>query len=418
MYSISNTLLLRVACIGLVAGLLLCGAPPPAQAVSLQAEPQAEPQAAALQGSGPGESILENEYVRTRARRGLDLLYDMKFSEAERVFAQISRRYPEHPVGPFMEALSTWWQILLDLPNTSHDDAFYDAMDEVIDRADRMLDENPDSQDAAFFKGAALGFRGRLHSNRHHWIRAAYDAKRAMDYVLGLAEKNPRNDDFIFGKGIYDYYAALVRERYTVAKALMAFFPEGDKERGLRELRRTAEQGWFIQTEATYFLLQINYRYEEDFQKSLQNVRWLRERHPNNPFFHNFEGRVYAKWGRWRKAQGIFDTVLARHAAGRSGYNDHQAEIALYYIGRSHLVYDEYRKALGYFVQLERLTADEEEGEESYYRTLGRLRQGMIYDALGQREIARDRYESVLEMEDHAEAHDRAEKFLDEPYGG
>lgn len=374
-----------------------------------QATPSADPS---------GESVLSDSFVRQEGRRGLDLLYDMKFAEAERVFEKIDRRYPNHPIGSFLEALSTWWQILLDLTDTSHDEAFYDQMAEVIDRADKMLDENPDSQDAAFFKSAALGFRGRLRSNRSQWLRSAYDAKRAMDYVFDLAEENPRSADFAFGKGIYDYYAALLPERYPVAKPFMGLFPNGSKERGLGALRRTAEDGWFIQTEANYFLLQINYRYEQDFSRSRERIRWLREEHPDNPFFHNFEGRVYAKWGRWRKAQDIFDTVLARHYAGRTGYNDHMAEIALYYMGRSHLVYDEYRKALNYFVQLERLTSSEEKGEESFFRTLGRLRQGMVYDALGQREAAKQRYRSVLEMADHADAQDRAEKFLEEPYGG
>ena len=418
MHSISNMLTL-------VATLVLLGAGPApgAQAASLQQQQRvAQNASAAEQHADPADpgkaSVLESAFVRKTGRRGLDRLYNMKFAEAERAFTKITRRYPDHPVGPFLEALTTWWRVLLDLTDTSHDEQFYDQMGAVIERADAMLEENPESRDAMFFKSAALGFRGRLRSNRRQWLRSAYDAKRAMDYVFDLAGQNPQNADFAFGKGIYDYYAALIPERYAVAKPFMGLFPEGSKKRGLRALRRTATDGWFIQTEANYFLLQIQYRYEVNFQKSLQRVRWLRREHPNNPFFHNFEGRVYAKWGRWREARDIFDKVLTRHYAGRTGYNDHMAEIALYYMGRSHLIYDEYREALGYFVQLERLTSGEETGEESFYRTLGRLRQGMVYDALGEREAARQRYESVLEMEDHAEAHRRAEKFMEEAYGG
>ena len=59
-------------------------------------------------------------------------------------------------------------------------------MDEVISRADRMLDRDPRNVDAMFFKGAALGFRGRLKSNRGEWFKAAMDGKKAMDYVLAV----------------------------------------------------------------------------------------------------------------------------------------------------------------------------------------------------------------------------------------
>ena len=398
---------------------LLLGAAAPESRAAQQQQRVASAQEQQAQASPSAEaSVLESRFVRKTGRRGLDFLYDMKFAKAERAFAKITERYPGHPVGPFLEALSTWWRILLDLTDTSHDEQFYDQMETVVERADEMLEERPDDQDAIFFKAAALGFQGRLASNRSDWWSAANAARRAWSPVFTLIEQDPQNADFAFGKGIYDYYAALLPEQYAVAKPFMKLFPEGNKERGLKALRRTAEDGWFIQTEAQYFLLQIQYRYEEHFRKSLRRVTWLRREHPDNPFFHNFEARVYAKWGRWRKAQDLFDTVLARHYAGRTGYNEHMAGIALYYLGRSHLVYDEYRKALNYFTDLTRLTGDEEAGEESFYRTLAYLRLGMVYDALGRREAARQRYRRVLDMADHAEAHRRARKFLKKAYEG
>ena len=410
-----SPVLRRLAAV-LVGAALACAAlvlTPPALAAAAQA---AASQQTASQTRPPGGSVLEDPFVREQGKRGLDLLYNMQFAEAEAIFDQISARYPDHPIGPFMSALSTWWQILLDLDDTSHDDAFYDQMDTVLERADRLLDRDPDNVDAAFFKGAAYGFRGRLRSNRGKWFRSALDAKRAMDYVLEVAEEDPSNADFVFGKGIYDYYAAILPERYPLAKPLMVFLPEGNRERGLAELQRTAENGWYIQTEATYFLLQIHYLYEEDFAKSQQYVRWLRREHPNNPYFHNFEGRVYGRWGRWGEARRIFADVLARYEQGQTGYNDAMAEQALYYTARSYMAYGEWRTALNHLVRLDRLAARAND-EDTYYKVLGRLRQGMVYDALGQRVIAKERYRQVLGMEDFASAHERAQKYLDDPYG-
>lgn len=410
---ISNRLPLLAALLAVVAAGVSLGP------VATQAQRVAAHQdASADQAQRGGASVLESDFVRKKGRRGLDFLYNMKFQEAERAFSKISQRHPDHPVGSFLQGLTTWWRVLLDLTDTSHDERFHAQMEEVVERANAMLEENPDDRDATFFKAAALGFQGRLHSNRSEWWGAANAARRALGPVLDLVERNPQNADFAFGKGIYDYYTSLFAKEYPVAEPFMGLFPEGSKKRGLRALRRTASDGWFIQTEANYFLLQIQYRYEENFGKSRQRVEWLRREHPNNPFFHNFEGRVYAKWGRWRKARDIFDTVLARYYGGRTGYNDHMAEIALYYMGRSHLIYDQYRQGLNYFVDLERLTKGEEGGKESFYRTLGRLRQGMVYDALGERAAAKQRYRSVLDMQDHARAHKRARQYLKEAYDG
>jgi tetratricopeptide (TPR) repeat protein len=370
----------------------------------------------AVAATTPDASVLDDTVVRFQAKRGLDLLYDMRFDEARRLFDQIDRRFPEHPIGPFLQALNTWWKILLDLSNTEHDAAFYAAMDEVIARSDRLLAEDSDHFDALFFKGAALGFRGRLRSNRREYLKAATDGKRAMDYVLAVAERAPENHDYVFGKGLYDYYAAVIPDRYPFAKPVMAFFPDGDRERGLRELHRTATRGYYVQTEAVYFLLQIYYLFERNYQKSVEHVTWLRERHPNNAYFHAFEGRVYARWGQWDRAERIFQAVLERYQARRPGYNAGTAEQALYYLARAQMSTDRFDAALGYLIKLEALTARSD--DDSYFKVMGRLRQGMTYDALGQRAVARQRYQEVLRMKEWASSHDRAERYLNRPYRG
>lgn len=359
-------------------------------------------------------SVLDDTMVRFQAKRGLDLLYDMRFDEAERLFNQIDQRFPAHPIGPFLKALNTWWIILLDFSDTSHDAAFYAAMDEVIDRSDKILAKDGDNFDAMFFKGAALGFRGRLRSNRRDYVKAASDGKRAMDYVLAVAQHAPGNHDYIFGKGLYDYYAAVIPDRYPYAKPVMAFLPKGDRARGLEALTRTAEEGYYIQTEAVYFLLQIYYLFERDFEKSKEQVTWLRTEHPSNAYFHAFEGRVYARWGHWSEAERIFGEILEHYKQNKPGYNAAGAEQALYYLARARMARDKHQEALVYLLQLDALAARTR--EDTYFKVWGRLRQGMVYDALGQRNAATTRYREVLEMEDWGDAHEQAKRYLNRAY--
>lgn len=359
-------------------------------------------------------SVLDDPMVRSQAKEGLDLLYDMRFEEAATRFDRIDRRFPNHPIGPFLQALNTWWKILLDFSDTSHDEAFFAAMDEVVDRSDRMLEQDEDNFDAMFFKGAALGFRGRLRSNRRDWFKAATDGKRAMDYVLAVAQADPENDDYVFGKGLYDYYAAVVPDRYPFVKPVMSFFPKGNRERGLAALERTARDGYYIQTEAAYFLLQIYYLFEQDYAKSVEYATWLRERHPGNAYFHTIEGRIYARWGDWEKSAEIFTDVLQRFQEGKPGYEPAVGEQALYYLARSRMVAREWADALGYLLKLEALSA--RLPDDTYFKVMGRLRQGMVYDAMGQRAVAEDRYRQVLDMNDWGNAHEQAERYLHRPY--
>jgi tetratricopeptide (TPR) repeat protein len=361
-------------------------------------------------------SVLEDPAFEAEATRGLDLLYNMKFDEAAPIFDRLAARYPEHPVAPFLQALVPWWQILMDLSDTSHDDAFFDAMDEVIERSDRLLRRDRDNLDAKFFKGAALGFRGRLQSNRRRWLKAALDGKRALDYVLDVAEEDGGdNADFAFGKAIYDYYAAAVPERYSWSKPFVAMFPAGSKSRGLAAMHRTFREGSYLKAESAYFLLQIYYLYERDFGKSKQFIGWLRDEYPDNAFFHAMEGRILSRFGRVDEAERVFQAVMRRYGQGETGYNDAIAEQALYYLGRGQQLRQNHGQALALFYRLEQIAGARE--QDSAFETLGRLRQGMSHDARGERQKALRRYREVLRLEDFAGSHDRARRYIDRPYG-
>lgn len=366
--------------------------------------------------SAPYTSVLDDPLVRTEGRSGLERLYDLDFANAQVHFARITHRYPNHPVGPFLTGLNLWWQILLDLSDRSRDEAFYQLMNAVLRQCEQILRRDPNNLDALFFKSAALGFRGRLRATRSDWFEAALDGKRALDAVMTLARQRPQNPDFRFGKALYDYYAAVIPERYSFVKPVMIFFPSGNREAGLRQLEATAQNGYYIQPEAAYFLAMIYYLFEEDYTRTMKHVRWLREHFPNNGYFHALEGRVYIRWGQWLQGRQTFETILARFQAGHPGYNAAIAEQALYFLALSYMLERRYEAALNYLLKLEALTARRK--EDTYFKVMGRLRQGMAYDALGQRTIAILRYREVLQMKDFGRAHERARQYLKTPYQG
>lgn len=391
-------------CIGLLVWLLL-GLPVPGHAQSIDP----------LEENKTFSSILADSFVREKGEKGLDLLYNMRSEEARALFREIDERYPDHPVGPFLQGLNLWWTIMLDLTDASHDEAFFEQMDEVIARCEELLDENPEHFDAMLFKAAAHGFKARLASNRSDWWKAIRNGRKAIGPAREVAETAPsENGDYVFGKGLYDYYTAIIEEEYPVVKTFTWLIPDGNRTLGLEQLRRTAEDGHYVKTEAIYYLTQIYYLYEDNYREARAYVRQLRERHPDNPYFHNYEGRVYAKWGRWKLARDVFTEVLERRENRQPGYNVHMEEIARYYLGRERLRHQAYEEALHHLSKLERLT--ERDLADNRYRLFCFLYQGMVFDALGRRDHAVQRYRAVLEMDDPVGVHERAERYLEEPY--
>ena len=72
------------------------------------------------------------------------------------------------------------------------------------------------------------------------------------------------------------------------------------------------------------------------------------------------------------------------------------------------------RVALGNLFSLEALTARLD--EDTYFKVMGRLYQGIACDLLGERENAFARYASVLAMRRWASSHSCARRYLANPY--
>jgi len=361
-------------------------------------------------------SILADPEFQAAAKKGLDALYDMDFAVADSVFNELALRYPDHPVSPFLRGLLPWWAMQLEPDDTSQDETFLAAMDEVIDRCDRRLKTHPGDIDSLFFKSGALAFRGRLHSDRRHYLKAARDGKQALGYLRDVLARDPGNDDLYFGIGLFDYLADVVPKRYRILRPFALFFPKGNRQRGLAELDRAMTRGRFASTETAYSLLQIQYIFEQNYPEALKMVRWLRQRHPGNSLFHLYEGRIDERLGWTGEASRVFEEILSLCQKGQTGYTDAIEEQALYVLSRVEMQNNHHSVALAYLERLETLNVKRPVSTE--YRSLARLRRGMALDALGRRAEAVRCYREALAMNGPDFVDDKAKVFLKKPYRG
>ena len=67
---------------------------------------------------------------------GITQIYNIKFPAAEKTFRELIADYPNHPAGRFFLAMIDWWKILLNLGDESHDDIFFQKLEDVIYQCD------------------------------------------------------------------------------------------------------------------------------------------------------------------------------------------------------------------------------------------------------------------------------------------
>ncbi len=349
---------------------------------------------------------------------GIHQIYNIKFQKAESTFRILIADYPDHPAGRFFLAMIDWWKILLDPDSETYDDIFFQKLEDVIYQCDEILKKKPDNIDALFFKGGAIGFRGRLRAFRESWLKAADDGREALPIVEKAASLDPKNVDVQLGFGIYDYYAAVIPEQNPFLKPLMIFFPSGDKERGIKELKNTAENGKYTKYEARYFLMTLYYNYENNPYAADEYAKELTKDFPDNPTFERWEGRISVKKGDYASAFKIFQDVLKKGEMNYTGYNTLSAKReAVYYLGVQYKNIKLLDSAEYYFNQCAQLSKQIEKGkEESGFLINSYLYLGMLNDLQGNRDKAVKYYKELLDMREYGKSHSLAKNYLDIPY--
>ncbi len=348
---------------------------------------------------------------------GIDLIYNLEFEKADRIFSEIRNKDAKSPIGHFFLGMTLWWKIMLDMDNTDYDDEFCNLMEKTIEVCDERLERNSEDIEALFFKCGALGFRGRLRANRESWFKAASDGKDALPIVNKLRKLDKDNYDILFGLGLYNYYAEVIPEKMPAVRPLALLFPKGDRKKGIEQLELASEKSRYARSESLYFLLQIYYVYEKDYVKAVHYARRLYEKYPRNVVFHTFLGRALASGGYWHEAEMIYQDVLQKSRNKAEHYGDRAAREAHFHLGVAMMNNRKISQAMEHFKHAEALSKKIDK-EPSPYQALTMLRLGMIYDLQGDHATAVAHYKKVLQMKDYQNSHQLAKTYIDHPFSG
>ena len=356
-----------------------------------------------------------------RIQYGIDLIYSLEFSRAEAFFDSVMSAEPNNPVGYFFRAMTAWWKVLIDLDDHSYDNAFYQRLDQCIAVCNRRLQIDPNDFDAILFKGGSIGFRGRLRGDRGQYLKAANDGRLSLPLLQHSLSLEPENKDILFGQGIYNYFAAVIPEKFPIVKPLMWFLPNGDKAKGIYQLETVAHAGRYARTEAAYFLAQIYRLFERDHRRAQPYLETLFTRYPQNALFHRYAARIRVETGQLNTAVPLYTDYIQRHLAGQIGYHIRGSMEAHYYIGHNAFMQRRFTQALIAFSQtdsLGNLLASESSERMLGYIVSANLYLGRTYDLQGKRQEAITRYRRVKKLNRYKNTQESATQYLKEPYTG
>ncbi len=236
--------------------------------------------------------------------RGYREMYDLKFADAHQTFAQWEHDHPDDPLGPVSNA-AAYLFAEFDRLNILHSEFFTDnnlfhrrpkvtpdpevrqAFDEELDKsaklAGEILQRLPEQTDALFAKILTLGLKADYEALIE---RRDFDALKVVKDSRATAEKllavQPNYYDAYLAVGVENYLFSL--KPAPVRWFLQAGGAETDRDKGVQDLRLTAEKGRYLSPYARLLLAVAALR-NKDISQARDLLSALAREFPNNRLY-------------------------------------------------------------------------------------------------------------------------------------
>ncbi|MEM9678698.1 MAG: tol-pal system protein YbgF [Bacteroidota bacterium] len=352
--------------------------------------------------------LISDMQLQIEINEAMNDLYNFKFDRAEQQFRWLKQKYAWHPLPYFLEGLSEWWKIMPNMNDRSHDEKFMAHMDTVIMISEKLFKKEEHKIEASFFLAAAYGFKGRLLSSeeRRSWRKSATAGKNALKYMEYSKEHHSLSPELLFGDALYNYFREWVPENYPLLKPIMLFFPRGDKELGIKQLKEVSYNAFYTRTEAQVFLMRILNSYENDRPRALQIGKYLHQTYPDNPYFHRYYARLLYSSGKFRTAVPVAESILTQIDSGKLGYEATSGRYAAFFLGQINETRKNVEQAKQYYQKAVNFSESADAFDTGYYH-YSLLALGEIAADKGEKKAARDYLKKVKK---HADRADRVHK--------
>lgn len=353
--------------------------------------------------------------VMQHAQEGINGVYSLDFSTAEKNIQWVFAAYPDHPFAHFGNAMIAWsrYEYEFETSDDKQRKVFEKILDDSISGIQRWMKKNPKDPNAYMGIGALYGLRALFAMRNRSWVTAYFSGRKAIKNLEKSLELDPTYYDAYFGLGIYQYFAGTLPAVIKVLAKIVAI--KGNPEEGVKQLNLAREKATFTSDSAKLILIEVQNTRGSKFYnpaKSLEFIRQLRAKYPNNPLMRYVEVICLYETGQFDEVTAQANEFL--NLIGTDPfYKDIYIARAYTALGTSQMAKGNWEAARAIF---EQGAAAVKNQEPSRWGVWNALRLGQVYDLLGERKKALTQYKYVLSFKDKWGFDERAKALLKKPY--
>lgn len=350
--------------------------------------------------------ILENKEIVEKITQTIDSIYNLNFDAADVIIAGLEKELGDYPGMFLLKAFYVSWKYRPIKKEHESFELFESYLNKGIEKCEAALKRDKYDVEANFYLMACHAFLAELYVNNGQNFKALGEAQSAYKYIkigFDYVEENP---EFYFSSGIFNYYREKYPEENPFYKSFIWFFRSGDKEEGLKMLKKGSLNAVFTKAECLTYLFHIYLRYEDNPSKAIYYSRLLKNIYPNNlHYISNFiENSIRL---------GTYDELypyIERLLASEKSYYQYIGEIfSGIYLGKNG---DSLNEALAQLKIADKL-GDQKEIRAPHYDSILFLEIGKIYKNLGNEEQANKYFKKSIKTAEYIAYRKDAEEELE-----
>jgi len=260
-----------------------------------------------------------NEEILQDTAKGQRLIFERNYSEAQKLFQELARKYPKSPLGTFGE-MALYNAMMFENYDFSLDQAFEQAS-EANKRVVAKIVKDPNASAwNLFLCGASSGLRGFYLIRKDSPLRAFGESGTADKCLKRALKKDPKFMDVYLGTGMSKYWKSVFTQKFKILPFIKDRRPEG-----IAQMKKSIAEGT-IANELGRAALMFVYLQDRKYRQGQKMAQEILTTYPQNVIAKLHLGRFYLYTGNRKKALTIFNEILEK---------DPKITVALFFKGRA-----------------------------------------------------------------------------------
>ena len=346
----------------------------------------------------PAEPIVE---------KGVNALYNYKFSQAITLLDSARIIDPHHPLVPFVRIAAKWLHTQVNSGYAASYEMILEETKAAIPVYENLITQFPQDPEYYLYLGSTYGIRARIALANKDWLDVLYNGYQGLKHIRKAKDMDDMLMDVYMPMGIMSYFTCMSPAPIQWAAAIVDL--SSRCEVGLAQLNIAAEKSHYSWMEASNVLSYAYLHLERDYENARRIILPLSKQFPGHPFFAFLKGELLAKTERW-EALNEFLPQLEIFARNGPFLQQNECQLKLAYIkGIKAFKTGDYEESIRQTTWM----LENYHMEFDWLKGFAYLLRGQSYEAIGEFGLANVDYKEVLNMDSYYPEVEKAKENIE-----